>query len=107
MMEMIMIQVRVWIRKLSACALMIVLLVGIYATTVSSSPKEAIKKYVFLKGHFFQAMNLTIESTEINDDYYGHQFIVRGYRESKSEIIFFYLKQNVDGWYVVSAGTGP
>jgi hypothetical protein len=43
------------------------------------------------------------------DRNYGHQFIVSGNRDSESgvEVRFFYLKQNKNGWYVVSARTGP
>jgi hypothetical protein len=92
------------------CAVIIGLVGGLFffAKAASPTPEEAVKKYIFLKGDFSRPKDLSVTSTAIEDRNYGHQFIVSGYRDSDGvEVRFFYLKQNKNGWHVVSAGTGP
>lgn len=81
-----------------------------YSFKPSPTPKMAIEKYVLLKGNPLEVRNLKISSTTIEDNSYGHGFIVRGYHANDRTgvaIPFFYLKQNKDGLVVTSAGTGP
>lgn len=78
-----------------------------YSSKPSPTPEMAIGKYVLHRGNPLEVRNLEISSTTIEDDNYGHGFVVRGYHEDGVEIPFFYLKQNKDGWVVTSAGTGP
>ena len=81
-----------------------------YSSKPSPTPEIAIEKYVLLKGNLLEVRNLEISLTTIEDNSYGHGFIVRGYHANDGTgvaIPFFYLKQNKDGWVVTSAGTGP
>jgi hypothetical protein len=99
------------IGSIIVCAVIIALAGGLFffAKAASPTPEEAVKKYILLKGDFSRPKDLSVTSTAIEDRNYGHQFIVSGYRDSETgtEVRFFYLKQNTNGWYVVSAGTGP
>ncbi len=89
------------IRSVMVCAVLIGLAAGLFlfANAASPTPEKAVKKYVFFKGNFFQAKNLSVASTNIEDSKYGHQFIVSGYRsETGAEIVIkcLYVKGERD-----------
>jgi len=76
----------------------------------SLTPEGAIRKYVFVRGHFVSALTLDIEHPSKKLRNQEQLFFVKGYvdRVTGMEVMFFYLKKSpVLGWHVDSAVTGP
>ncbi|MFL0269300.1 hypothetical protein [Candidatus Clostridium radicumherbarum] len=72
------------------------------------TPEVAVVKYCKAKSLTLSQQNFKVKKTEIIDPVYGNQFIVSGVTgEFGSDLPFFYLKNNANGWKVISAGTGP
>ena len=80
----------------------------LWANSPSSIPKEAVWKYCSKHHLNYSSQNVKIHETGLVDANHGKQFVVEGVTgEFGDDILFFYLKDDEEGWKVVTAGTGP
>jgi hypothetical protein len=88
-------------------ALTITICFSYWINSCSSTPEQAIVKYIKLKSLTSSVSELKIVETEITDSNHNKQFVVTGSKGAFENASFFYVKKDDRGWKVVSAGTGP
>lgn len=69
--------------------------------------EQVIGKYIKEKSSNSCTLTMIVRKKDIMDPNYGALYTVNGVIGDFADVNFFYLKEDSDGWKVVTCGTGP
>lgn len=86
----------------------IMLVLAVWLFVGPKTPQEqAIAKYIKETNSTSITLTMIVNESNIIDTTYGRLYYVNGVIGDFAEVNFFYLKEDSDGWKVISCGTGP